>query len=462
MGFTTLRKIYETLPLTVKRTVCQVPFGWIAGREYRKVYSRGVLVDAMNREEIRAYQENSLGEMLQFATDQVPAYRPYRSAVERFKPFDALKEFPLIVKDDLQDRFNDYLPRDFSKIPNYEISTGGTSGNQLKFYVDDCSQAVDTAFVHRLWSRMGYTPRCRKVTFRGVAFPNLKEGVYWQHNPVYNELQFSPFHMGEKNIPAYLEQITRFRPQYFHGYPSAIDLLAGYVLRCGLENTLPRIKAVFLVSEGITNVQRDRIERAFRTRVFSFYGHSERLVIGGECEKNSTYHHFPDYGVLEIVDEKGYACDKEGERGEIVGTGFLNRSMPLIRYRTDDFATRLDSSCECGRHHERFTDVKGRWRQEMVMGHNGARISIASLNMHGSIFDKVVRYQYFQEREGCCIIRVMVVPGFAEADRLAIERAYQGKVGDELDIRVCIVEDISLTARGKLKILDTQLKDISS
>jgi phenylacetate-CoA ligase len=457
MGFATSRKLYEALPLSVKRSVCLLPFGWIAGKAYRVTLKRAANFETADRKEIRAYQERALGEMLRFATDQVPVYRPLRSAVERFSPFDALKEFPIFQKDALQEDMQQYLPREIDRIGHYEISTGGTSGNQLKFYVDNASQSIDTAFVHRLWRRMGYTPRCRKATFRGVAFPHLEQGVYWQHNPIYNELQFSPFHMTEKNMAAYLEQIADFKPPYFHGYPSAIDLLAEFVLRNGLENELPPIKAVFLVSEGITTAQRERIEKAFRTRVFSFYGHSERLVLGGECEKNTTYHHFPDYGILEIVAEDGSPCDKEGERGEIVGTGLLSRSMPLIRYRTGDSATCLESRCECGRQWDRFDNVEGRWKQDMIIGRNGARMSIAALNMHGAIFDKVTRYQYFQEREGLCEIRVMVAPGFDEIARTAIEKAYQNKVGDELDMRVCVVDDIPLTARGKLKILDSRI-----
>lgn len=459
MAFNFKRKAYESLPVWVKRGVCLVPFRWIAGKAYREVFDRGMWFDKASREDLFNYQEKKLGDMLRFATDQVPAYQPYRSAVERLRPFDALKEFPLLVKDNLQTHIDDYLPRNINEIPHYEISTGGTSGNQLKFYVDDASQSVDTAFVHRLWCRMGYTPRHRKATFRGVPFPNLKQGVYWQHNPIYNELQFSPFHMSEQNMPAYLEQIVRFRTQYFHGYPSAINLLAEFVLRSGLETELPPIKAVFLVSEGITDAQRERIERAFRTRVFSSYGHSERVVLAGECEKNSTYHHFPDYGILEIIDDNGNPCDKEGERGEIVGTGLLNRCMPLIRYRTGDYATRLESQCECGRQWDRFTDVEGRWKQDMVIGKSGTNISVAALNMHGPLFERVVRYQYYQDKPGVCVLKVMVAPEFTERDRAAIEGTYRTKVGEEVEFQVVEVDEIPLTVRGKLKMLDSRILD---
>lgn len=457
MAFELKRKLYEALPLSLKRSVCFLPFSWLAGNEYHVAYRRGRRFDEASREDLRRYQERDLGKMLRFAVDQVPAYRHFRNTVERHSAFEALKAFPFVDKDTVQANQQDYLPRDFAKIPHYETTTGGTSGKQLKIYLDDSAQSVEMGFMHRQWGRVGYTPRQRKATFRGVSFPNLKPGVFWQHNPIYNEIQFSPFHMSEANLGVYVEQIIRFAPSYFHGYPSALDVLAEYVLRHGLTDKMPPIKAALLGSEGASAGQRDRIEQAFRTRVYSWYGHSERVVLAGECEKNSTYHHFPDYGVLEIIDEYGNACDREGERGEIVGTGLINRCMPLIRYRTEDYATRLESQCECGRCWDRFRDVEGRWKQDMLLGKSGARISLAALNMHGPLFDRVVRYQYYQDTPGDCALKMMVAPQFTEGDRLAIERAYRDKVGCEIQFKILVVDDISLTTRGKLKMLDSKV-----
>jgi hypothetical protein len=44
-----------------------------------------------------------------------------------------------------------------------------------------------------------------------------------------------------------------------------------------------------------------------------------------------------------------------------------------------------------------------------------------------------------------------------EQDRALIEAAYRDKVGGVIGFEVRLVEDIPLTARGKLKILDSQL-----
>jgi phenylacetate-CoA ligase len=255
--------------------------------------------------------------------------------------------------------------------------------------------------------------------------------------------------MSEHNLPLYIDKMKQYLPQFIHGYPSAVDVLAEYILRHNLADNLMPIKAILLGSEGCSEIQRERIEEAFHTRIYTWYGHSERTVLGGECEKTRCYHNFPGYGILEIIKQDGFPCNI-GEQGEIIGTGFMNRSMPLIRYRTDDFAVRREPHCECGRQWDRFSDVMGRWSIEgFVIGKNGSRISAAALNMHGKVFKNVIRYQYYQEQKGKLEIRVIVNPQFSIEDEKKIIREHKKKLWSEMDIVVRRVDDIPLTKSAK-------------
>jgi phenylacetate-CoA ligase len=78
--------------------------------------------------------------------------------------------------------------------------------------------------------------------------------------------------------------------------------------------------------------------------------------------------------------------------------------------------------------------------------------------MHGTLFERVTRFQYFQDTPGICVLRIMVSEEFTEEDRLAIEEAYKVKVGDEVQFEVAVVGKIPLTRRGKLKMLDSRLE----
>ena len=46
--------------------------------------------------------------------------------------------------------------------------------------------------------------------------------------------------MNDKTMPSYLEQIALFKPKYLYGYPSAVDLLAEYVLRNNQQSQSPQ------------------------------------------------------------------------------------------------------------------------------------------------------------------------------------------------------------------------------
>jgi len=451
MSFTLKRQLYESAPAPLRGLVRVLPFAWLAGPAYRRTFARKRFFETAGREEVLAWQEGALGEMLDFATREVPAYRAHRRAVERHRPFEALRDFPTLSKEDVQKRLHDHLPESIESIPHYEITTGGTTGNQLSLFVDDESQAVELAFLHRIWEWVDYRPRARKATFRGVPFPDLPEGVYWQENPVYNELQFSPFHLSEETVERYLDALIAFRPTYLHGYPSAISVVAAYVLRSGRSADLPPIRAALLHSEGFIPAQRDAIERAFRAESFPVYGQSERVILGAECGEARVYHHVPDYGILEICDEGGKAVSEDGGRGELVGTGLRNRSMPLIRYRTGDVATRLPAACACGLSWDRFTDVEPHRGQEALIGRHGGRVTLAALNMHGDVFERVARFQYVQTEPGAFIVRVVPGRGFTDSDVDTLLEAYREKVGDELAVSVELVDEIPLTARGKYR-----------
>jgi phenylacetate-CoA ligase len=441
------RQLYERMPTKLKQLVRLVPFSFWAGKPYRTVLKRAAVVERWSREEIERYQAEKLAEILTYACDQVPVYADYKRYL-RLSPHEAIKAFPLLSKAELMANLPRYLPRNFSEIPHYTCSTGGTSGNQLDFYLDNDSPAAEMAFMHRQWGRVGYTPRCRKATLRGFEFPHAVRGVYWQHNPIYNELQLSPYHLNIHTFPHYIEQLDRYRPEFLHGYPSALSTLANLILKMGTPIT--GIKAVLLGSEALDLSQRGLIQEAFQGRAYSWYGHSERLILAGECENTTAYHHFPDYGFLEILSAKGESVDY-GERGELVGTGFWNRSLPLIRYRTEDRARRLASCCHCGRAFDRFDQVEGRWQQEFVIGKRQSRISPAALNVHGSCFKSVVRYQYHQDRAGVLNLRLMIAQDFTPEDEQMIYQTFKKKVGDELDVNIIKVDEIPLTARGKLK-----------
>ena len=132
------------------------------------------------------------------------------------------------------------------------------------------------------------------------------------------------------------------------------------------------------------------------------------------------------------VHECGARRVEPGGRGTLVGTGFLNRAMPFLRYATDDRATLLEGACRCGRAYPRLSGIEGRWEGELLYGNGGASFSMTALNTHAGVFARVQRFRIRQERVGEALVLVVPGSGFGDLDAAQIRIGFGG---GELNLR---------------------------
>lgn len=449
-------KVYDTFratPTILRKFLYLIPIEYrLGGKDFICTYNFLKGTEKWNKKKLIAYQRKQLQSLLKHAVKHVPFYSDI--SLTSSDPFENLHKFPIIDKETIQKNMKAFMADNIPRRNTYHVTTGGTSGNSLSFYLDNSSFGKEWAFKTTGWRRVEFKPGDKVVSFRGIEFRNADKGVYWQDNPIYNMFEMSPFHMSDENLPRYIEKIKKFNPKYLHGYPSAISILAKYVERNVKE--FPQIRAVLAISENIYPGQRELIENAFNTRLFSFYGMSERVIMAPECEYDIRYHAYPEYGITEVFNGKDDHV-AEAERGELVGTGFLNYCMPFIRYRTGDYAVLSEENCKCGRNHIILENLTGRWWQEMIVGRDEALISNAALNFHSDVFKNVHQYQLVQKRKGKLILKIVPKKGFNDLDEKRIKDAFYKKIGDRLDINIDLVDKISLTKRGKSKFLIQKL-----
>ena len=307
----------------MRRAVRVVPFGWRVGSAYRHTLRFLLESDRWPAEALSAHQDERLGALLEGAIRRVPAYERYRPLLG--KPVRHIfNNIEPVTKQDIQADPGRYLDPTVPASALYETSTGGTSGQPLRILLDKRGFQIEWAFMVAQWMRAGYRPGMRKATFRGVSFPG---GQLWQENPVYDELQFSPFAMSEANLSLYAERLAAYAPDFLYGYPSALSLLARHYEEHPSPPP-PPVRAMLCGSENVREGQREYLERVFKARFYSWYGMSEKVILAGECEGSCLHHAFPQYGVTEILDRQGNLSSQPGAEGELVGTGFMNTAMP--------------------------------------------------------------------------------------------------------------------------------------
>ena len=400
---------------------------------------------------LRKYQAHALKQILSFAVKNVPFYENIKLKEDAFKD---IQKFPLLTKIDVINNFAKLVSKNIKFKDAFVDTTGGSSGKQLRFYSSNSLYAIEWAFLVALWKRVGYEPGDRIISFKGgsIRFGNK----FWRYDPIYNALALSPFHMNSQTLQQYIEKIQVWKPKFIFGYPSAITIISKYILENQIS--LPQVKAALLCSEKLYPYQRELIEKAFRARVFSWYGQSEKVILAGECEVSQKYHVFPQYGFTEFFGEDASIVEESLEDVELVGTSFFNFSMPMIRYRMDDYVTLSDvKKCKCGRSYILIDCVKGRWLQEMVLGKHGSLISLTALNIHSEELKKVYVLQYYQDTPGFLILRIRHNGSFSYENQKRVIAAFEAKVGHELDIIIDTLTEIEVTQRGKTNLLVQKL-----
>ena len=421
---------------------------------YRKTYSLLRRSQRWSREELTAYQIQTLSRLLDHAYENVPYYR--RVFQERnlvpgdIQTLDDLALLPFLTREDLQNNLPDLKARNYPESAFEYVTTGGSTGIPVGFYYEKgASRAREWAFMKTQWDRVGYRFTDRCVVLRGYIVGSPKEEIFWKKTLCGRWLLMSSHHMTEETMPAYIDRIRKFRPRFIQGYPSTAVILARYMLDHKIK-PFPNVKAVLCGSESLYPWQRNLLTEAFGCRVFSWYGNSEQTVLAGECEESSRYHIFPEYGIVELIGRDGRPVEGSGAMGEVVATNLTNFVCPLIRYRTMDLAVAAGNPCTCGRSYPLLERVEGRVQDFIVTG-KGDLLSGIAMNIDTDAFDNVKQFQFYQEKVGEVILNIVRKPSFGEQDAEYLYREVSRSCGDDVTIAIRYVDDIPLTARGKYR-----------
>jgi phenylacetate-CoA ligase len=452
--YSTLKKLYQSSPSWLQRAYASVPFPIRAGKIYRDTLRDIQATEFLSAEALRRLQEERLARLLGRVQASVPFYR---SAFERLgpkrldrSPLDVLRELPLIGKTELRTRRHEFRSNDWTIGAAFKANTGGSTGTPLTFLRSNATYPIELAHVAMQWRRVGYAPGDPKITLRGVTFADRPVDRRWQYNPIYNELVLSSYHLEAETISQSLREVSRFRPRFFHGYPSAIMTF----LKIADENGLPlpdSVEAVLCASEPLYEFQRAYMQRILHCAVFSFYGQSEGVVLAGECEHCPDYHFCPTFGIVELVDEAGNPIVAPGIEGEIVGTSLHNLAMPFIRYRTGDRGSLVaGSTCVCGRSFPRLSRVTGR-TQNLIVTQKGTRVSVTALifGQHFQAFERIQGMQLVQDTAGRLRIRLVRSSTFSEQDEAELQRKIERAVDGSLRVSFEYCERIPVSANGK-------------
>lgn len=417
------------------------------GRAFKTVAAQVQESQWWSERELLDFQSRKLRMIVESAARDVPYYRDkYRLLgldFERLEFPEAIAKLPLVTKADVREGGKSLISEK-KQGPLFSGSTSGTTGAPLSLYQDLPAINRENAFIWRQLSWAGLCRGDRRAWMRGdMIVPATQEKPpYWRVNRAENMLMLSSYHLSESAAPAYLDALARFDPVVIQAYPSSIGFLATWMRSAGSRYRGSSLRGIVTSSETLSDAPRREIESAFGCRVFDWYGHFERVAAIGTCE-HGRHHLLSDYSYVEML-------PADDGLFELVGTGFHNPSMPLIRYRCGDFVRPAPATerCACGRSFPLIEEVIGRVDDSIKLadGRSVGRLDHLFKGVEG-----ILEAQIRQDRVDA--ITMLVVPSatFNDRTRETLENNTRYRLGEGIALEIRLVDAIPRTRNGKFK-----------
>ena len=446
---------YEEIPTPILNMIGavgnQFGYGLRYGKSFSKVYEELRKTEFFSEEELDNIVKEKLIEQIKYAYKYVPYYRENynENDVKTMDSLSDIERFPFIDKEIVKSNEDQFISDKFKKSELIQKKTSGSTGMPLAIYMNKDTTLKEWAFVVHIWERIGFTSKSSRILMREIEDKN--KGICY-FDGLKNELRIDISNMTPENMEIYCKAIERYKPDYIHGYPSATLQLCKFIEKRGIKH---QFKGVLPSSEGMSKEEVNYIKRVLNCPCLSFYGHTERLVMAGQCECSECYHVEPLYGYCELIDKNGEVIREEGKTGEIVATGFCNTGMPLIRYKTGDLAEWSLKKCSCGRNYKLLKKLEGRTTEYLVDCNNN-KISLTAFRY--SFYEQHVNsFQFYQDEPGKVFVRIIPEEDFTELDKRNILKTLEEDCDSQIEFCIEKVKSISKKKSGKRELIIQKL-----
>lgn len=348
--------------------------------------------------------------------------------------------FPTVSRHEFSSNFNAITSRGLSE-KNITVSTSGTTGTALQFKHAKLDEQREWAAICHQWKRVGYDPaRSIRAEFRALTARHQLV----QKFPDKNMIRCSILDINTHNLNYFADSIRMSGVDFYHGYPSALYLLAKEINTSGL--LFPQPKGILLASEQVYSWQTDEIRTAFpEAKIIAHYGCAERTILAAWCEHHNSYHVLPQYSLVEV----------DSQTNEIIGTNLYNVINPFIRYRMTDTVTSFQESiCEqCKRPYAPIIQLSGR-SEDFIFSPENGWISPAIITYPLKNLKAIKEIRFLQAKNTDITVEFTTHAGSVigtSGEVADIEQGLRELLGHSLGIRFEHVPDIARTATGKFK-----------
>ncbi|MDR2473969.1 MAG: AMP-binding protein [Tannerella sp.] len=364
--------------------------------------------------EIKAWQENSLAETLEYVSTRSPYYKEMfareKIDISKIRRLEDLQVLPVTTKQDIQLRNFDFLCVPPSEIRDY-VTTSGTLGEPVTFADTEndlrrlgLSEAMSYSLAgctsDDILQLMVTIDRCF-MAGNACLMGSLKLGsaIIRTGNGI-PELQWNT--------------IRRINPTVLVCVPSFLLKLIDFARSHGIDYRRSSVRRVICVGESVRtnthglNALGQKIHELWpEISMHVNYASTEMQSSFNECECQCGTHHKPNMTIVEFLDDNDRPV-KPDEQGEITITTLGVEGMPLLRFKTGDVCYHFEEPCACGRNSLRLGPILGRKGQ--MIKYKGTTLYPAALYDILENIPEITNYiiEVYTNRIGTDGIRILV------------------------------------------------------
>lgn len=423
-------------------------YAWRGGRDLHRNLQRLELSQWWTRDELEADQLQQLRQLLAYAWSYSPYYRRCLDD-SGLDPGDLttladLEAISPIRRAGVRENLSDLVSRDPALGKTYSQTTGGTTGEPLRFPMDAAMSWWSAAIQVRGRGWFGVEPGDRQAWLWGAPVDLPDGSLRTALKALLKRRKFhSAVELDEESLDRFAEMLLQWRPQLLRAYPAALEVFARHAQRTGIGGITPRL--VETTAETLTPVQEELFREVFQAPVADCYSCRELLDVAYPCPRGRM--HVAEPFLVEILNDEG--APTKGV-GHVTITSLLQRSTPFIRYQPGDLGELEPTPCPCGRSMPVLARLVGR-KEDMIALADGSRVEGALFNNLLSDLDEVKKYQVLQSEPGRLTLRTEM--------RAPVEVGWPARVAERVDdyfggrtqTTVEIVEEIEFTGAGKIR-----------
>jgi phenylacetate-CoA ligase len=270
------------------------------------------------------------------------------------------KQIPPLTKDIIRKNHEKLISSNY-KGKVYWNTSGGTTGEPVKILQSkEYKRSVRGSLKAYEAQNFNFYQGDKSVILWGDEreILNGKKSIKAEaYNRLNNRIFLNSFRMNDLSMKSYIEIINREKPKLLTSYVQSLYELCMYA-----ENNNLKITGAqnIIVTAGVLHpFMREKIEKICNTRIYNRYGSREVSFIAGEIPGEDGLIINERDIFIEILDDYDNECN-EGEVGNVVVTSLSNYSMPLIRYKIGDRASKISEITGDGFVKYKLTNIKGR------------------------------------------------------------------------------------------------------